>query len=51
MTTIRPITTSQFGRKMIQAIFDVFEPEDAVVLDSSGTIKGKKNQPDYATPK
>jgi len=36
---------------MIQAIFDVFEPEDAVVLDSSGTIKGKKNQPDYATPK
>jgi hypothetical protein len=27
---------------MIQAIFDVFEPESGVVLDSSGTIKGKK---------
>jgi hypothetical protein len=42
---------THFGKKMIQAIFDVFEPESAVVLDSSGTIKGKKKHPDYAIPK
>lgn len=33
---------THFGRKMIQAIFDIFEPDDVAVMENSGIIDEKK---------